>query len=325
MNLLRRALLQLAAGTLAVPLAARTARAQGYPARPVRIIVGLPAGTPPDIMARLVAQLLTERLGQPFVVENRAGAGGNIATEAVAKAPADGHTLLQITVAHAWNPALFDRLPYDFARDIAPVAAIYRQTGVLDVTPGFPARTLPELIVYAKANPGRINMASSGNANATHIYGELFKMLTGVDMVHVPYRGQPFALTALLAGEAHVFFDSLSTSLEHIRAGRLRALGVTTAVRAEVLPDVPAIGELVPGYEASGFLGIGAPRETPAEIVATLNREINAALADPKIRARLTDLGATVLTLSPDGFGRMIAAETEKWTKVIRATRIKPE
>jgi tripartite-type tricarboxylate transporter receptor subunit TctC len=324
MKLPRRRLLHLAAGAVALPAVSHIAQAQSYPSRPVRIIVGLPAGTPPDIMARLFAQWLSERLGQAFIVENRPGAGGNIATEAVVKAPPDGYTLLQVNSSHAWNAALFDKLNFKFARDIAPVASIYRQTGVMEVHPSFPAKTGPEFIAYAKANPGKINMASAGNAAATHIYGELFKMMAGVDMVHVPYRGQPFALTALLAGEAHVFFDSLSTSIEHIRAGRLRALGVTLATRVEALPDVPSVGEFVPGYEASGFLGFGAPSSTPAEIVARLNREINTALADPAIRNRLTGLGATVLALSPEDFGKLIAAETEKWSKVIKFAGIKP-
>jgi tripartite-type tricarboxylate transporter receptor subunit TctC len=324
MTLPRREILRLAAGAVALP-ASRRAMAQGYPSRPVRIIVGLPAGTPPDIMARLIGQWLSERLGQPFVVENRPGGGGNIATDAVVKASPDGHTLLQVTSGHAWNAALFDRLSFNFIRDIAPVASIYRQTGVMEVHPSFPAKTVAEFIAYAKANPNKVNMASTGNASATHIYGELFKMMTGVDMVHVPYRGQPFALAALLAGEAHVFFDSLSTSIEHIRAGRLRALGVTVASRVEALPDVPTVGDFVPGYEASGFLGFGAPKSTPIAIIDTLNREINACLADPKTRDRLTGLGATLLQLSPDGFGKLIADETEKWGNVIRAANIKAE
>jgi tripartite-type tricarboxylate transporter receptor subunit TctC len=325
MKLPRRRFLHLAAGAAALPAVARIAWAQAYPTRPVRIIVGLPAGTPPDIMARLLGQWLSERLGQAFVVENRPGAGGNIATDAVVKAPPDGYTLLQVNSSHAWNAALYDRLNFNFIRDIAPIASIYRQTGVMEVHPSFPAKTVPEFIAYAKANPGKLNMASTGNASATHIYGELFKMTTGVEMVHVPYRGQPFALTALLAGEAHVFFDSLSTSIEHIRAGKFRALGVTVATRVEVLPDVPAVGDFVPGYEASGFLGFGAPKSTPVEVVDKLNREINAGLADPKIRDRRTGLGASVLRLSPNDFGKLIAAETEKWVKVVKFAGLKPE
>jgi tripartite-type tricarboxylate transporter receptor subunit TctC len=317
--------LRLAAGAVALPAVAQTASAQAYPARPVRIIVGLPPGTPPDIMARLIAQWVSERLGQAFVVENRPGAGGNIATDAVVKAAPDGYTLLQVNSSHAWNGALFDKLSFNFIRDIAPVASIYRQTGVMEVHPSFPAKTVAEFIAYAKANPGKINMASTGNASATHIYGELFRMLTGVDVVHVPYRGQPFALTALFAEEAHVFFDSLSTSLEHIRSGRLRALGVTMTTRVEALPDVPTVADTVSGYEASGFLGFGAPKATPPEIVGKLNREINAALADPAINGRLTGLGATVMRLSPDEFGKLIAAETDKWTKVVKFAGIKPD
>jgi tripartite-type tricarboxylate transporter receptor subunit TctC len=315
----------MAAGAVALPAIGRGARAQAYPSRPVRIIVGLPPGTPPDIMARLIAQWVSERLGQAFVVENRPGAGGNIATDAVVKATPDGYTLLQVNSSHAWNGALFDKLSFNFIRDIAPVASIYRQTGVMEVHPSFPAKTVAEFIAYAKANPGKINMASTGNASATHIYGELFRMLTGVDMVHVPYRGQPFALTALFAEEAHVFFDSLSTSLEHIRAGKLRALGVTMTARVVALPDVPTVADTVPGYEASGFLGFGAPKATPVEIVDKLNREINAALADATINGRLTGLGATVMRLSPDEFGQLIAAETDKWTKVVKFAGIKPD
>jgi len=321
----RRRFLRLAAGAVALPAVAGTASAQAYPSRPVRIIVGLPPGTPPDIMARLIAQWVSERLGQAFVVENRPGAGGNIATDAVVKAAPDGYTLLQVNSSHAWNGALFEKLSFNFIRDIAPVASIYRQTGVMEVHPSFPAKTVAEFIAYAKVNPGKINMASTGNASATHIYGELFRMLTGVDMVHVPYRGQPFALTALFAEEAHVFFDSLSTSLEHIRAGKLRALGVTMTARVVALPDVPTVADTVPSYEASGFLGFGAPKATPAEIVDKLNREINAALADATINGRLTGLGATVLRLSPDEFGKLIAAETDKWTRVVKFAGIKPD
>jgi tripartite-type tricarboxylate transporter receptor subunit TctC len=303
----------------------RLGRAQTYASRPVRIIVGFPPGNPPDIMARLIGQWLSERLGHAFIVENRPGGAGNVATEAVVRAPADGYTLLQVNSGHAWNTTLYENLRFDFIRDIAPVASIYRQSGVMDVNPMFPARTVAEFIACAKSNPGKINMASGGTASATHIYGELFKMLAGIDMVHVPYRGTPAALTSIFAGEAHVFFDSLSTSLEHIRAGKLRALGVTVAQRIEILPDVPSIGEFVPGYEASGFLGFGAPARTPTEIIAKLNGEINAALADPKIKARLTDLGAIVLPLSPAQFGKLIADETEKWAKVIKFAGIKPE
>ena len=325
MEIPRRRFLHLAAGAAIVPAISRLAWAQAYPARPARIIVGFPPGNPPDIMARLFAQWLSERLGQPFIVENRPGGAGNLATELVVRASPDGYTLLQVNSGHAWNTTLYENLSFDFIRDIAPVASIYRQSGVMDVSPTFPARSVGEFIAYAKANPGKINMASGGTASATHIYGELFKMLAGVDMVHVPYRGTPAALTALLSGEAHVFFDSLSTSLEHIRAGTVRGLGVTVAQRLEILPDIPSIGEFVPAYEASGFLGFGAPARTPAEVIGKLNREINASLADPTIKTRLTALGATVLPLSPAEFGKLIAGETEKWAKVIKFAGIKPE
>src|SRR5262252_220198 len=301
-----------------------SATAQSYPMRPVRLIVGFPAGGPPDIVARLTGQLLSERLGQPFIIENRTGMGGNIATEAVVRARADGYTLLQVGLSNAFSTSLYDKLNFNFIRDIAPVASIYRATGVMEVHSSFPATTVPEFIAYAKANPGKLNMASAGNGSATHMYGELFKMMTGVDMVHVPYRGAPFALTALFAGEAHVYLDSLSTSIEHIRAGKLRALAVTAVTRVEALPDVPTLGEFVPGFEASGFLGVGAPTNTPVEVIEKLNKEINAGLADPKIKTQLTNLGGTALVLSPTDFGKLIAAETEKWAKVIKFAGIRP-
>src|SRR5215467_869140 len=302
-----------------------SATAQNYPMRPVRLIVGFPAGGPPDIVARLTGQWLSERLGQPFIIENRAGMGGNIATEAVVRAQADGYTLLQVGLSNAWGGSLYDKLNFNFIRDIAPVASIYRAPGVMEAHPSFAAKTVVEFIDYAKANPGRINMASAGNGSATHIYGELFKMMAGVDMVHVPYRGQAFAYPALFAGEVHVLFDSLSTSIEHIRAGRLRALAVTAATRVEGLPDIPTVSEFVPGYEASGWLGIGAPKNTPVEIVDKLNKEINAGLADPKIKARLANLGGAVFALSPAEFGKFIAAETDKWGKVVKFLGIKAE
>jgi tripartite-type tricarboxylate transporter receptor subunit TctC len=272
----------------------------------------------------MIGQWLSERLGQPFVVENRLGAGTNIATEAVVRAPADGYTLLQVTSSAAWNAALYDKLNFDFIRDIAPVASLYRQTGVMEVNPSFPAKTVAEFIAYAKANPGKLNMATTGNGGATHIYGELFKMMAGIDMVHVPYRGNPLALTALFTGESHVMFDSLSTSIEHIRAGKLRALAVTSAVRAEALPEVPTVGDFLPGYEASAWLGVGAPRSTPVEIIDKLNTEINAGLADPTIRARIAAVGASPFAGSAADFSKHIANETEKWGKVIRAANIKP-
>jgi tripartite-type tricarboxylate transporter receptor subunit TctC len=271
-----------------------------------------------------MGQWLSERLGQPFVVENRPGAGTNIATDTVVRAPADGYTLLQVTSSNAWNASLYDNLNFNFIRDIAPVASIYRSTALMEVNPTFPAKTVPEFIAYAKANPGKVNMASSGTGNLTHVSGELFKMMAGVDIVHVPYRRTPSALTALFAGEVQIMFDLLATSIEHVKIGKLRALAVTTATRSELLPDIPTVGEFVPGYDASGWR-IGAPRNTPTEIVDKLNREINAGLGDPKFRARLANLGGLVLSGSPADFGKLIAEETEKWAKVIRAANIKAE
>jgi len=325
MKLPRRAFLQLAAGTAALPALSRVARAQAYPARPVRIVVGYSAGGTADIFARLMGQWLLQRLGQPFIIENRPGAGGNIGTEAVVRAPADGYTLLQITASNAWNASLYDNLTFNFVGDIAPVASIVRGLGVMEVNPMFPANTVPEFIAYAKANPGKINMASGGIGSPQHLYGELFMMMTGVDMLHIPYRGTPPALTGLFAGQAQVMFDTLPTSIEHIRAGRLRALAVTSAARSDLLPDIPTVGDFVPGYEATGWLGLGAPKSTPPEIVEKLNKEINAALADPGIKARIADLGYTIFAGSPGEFGKLIADETEKWGKVIRAANIKPD
>jgi tripartite-type tricarboxylate transporter receptor subunit TctC len=324
MKLPRRNFLHLAAGAAALPAVSRIAQAQTYPTRPVRIIVGFAAGGPADILARLMGQWLSERLGQPFVIENRPGGGGNIGTEAVVKAPPDGYTLLLAATANAVNATLYDKLNFNFISDIAPVAAISRYTFVMVVHPSMPTKTVPEFIAYAKANPGKINMASGGVA-ALHVFGELFKMMTGVNLVHVPYRGQAPALADLLAGQVHVMFPNIVVSIEHIRAGRLRALAVTAATRSEALPDVPTVDEFVPGYEASGWSGLGAPKATPAGIVEKLNTEINAALADPKIKARLADLGGTPLVGSPADFGKLIAEDTEKWGKVIRAANIKPE
>jgi tripartite-type tricarboxylate transporter receptor subunit TctC len=321
----RRQFLRLAAGAAALPTLSRIAWAQDYPTRPVRIIVGTVAGTSVDISARLMGQWLSERLGQPFVIDNRPGAGTNIGTEAVVRAHPDGYTLLLATSVNAWNVSIFDKLNFNFIRDIAPVASISRATGVMEVHPSFPAKTVPEFIAYAKANPGKLNLASGGNGTPTHVYGELFKLMAGVELVHVPYRGMTFALTGLFAGEVHVIFDTLSTSIEHIRAGRLRALAVTAATRAEVLPDLPTVGDFVPGYEASGWQGIGAPRNTPPAIIDKLNKEINSALADTTIQARLANLGVTVFGGSPADFGKFIAEETEKWGKVIRAANIKAE
>jgi tripartite-type tricarboxylate transporter receptor subunit TctC len=325
MKLPRRQFLHLAAGAAALPAVSRVARAQAYPSRPVRIIVGFPAGSSGDIVARLMGQWLSERLGQPFITENRPGAAANIGTEAVVKAPPDGHTLLQVASANAINATLYDKLNFNFIRDIAPVATIMRGPFVMMVNPSVPARTVPEFIAYAKANPGKINFASVGNGTTPHIGGELFKMMTGVNMVHVPYRGSPPVLTDLIAGQVQMSFVALVGNIEHIRAGKLRALAVTTTTRWDELPDLPTVGEFVPGFEASIWIGIDAPRNTPAEIIHSLNKEINAALADPKMKTRLADLGGTVLAGSPADFAMLIADDTEKWAKVIRAANIKPE
>jgi tripartite-type tricarboxylate transporter receptor subunit TctC len=326
MKLPRRTFLHLAAGAAALPAVARIARAQAYPSRPVRIVIGFPAGGGADIVARLNGQWLSERLGQPFVIENRPGAGSNIAAEAVVRAAPDGYTLLLVTMpANAVNGALYDKLGFDFVRDIAPVASLTRDPNVMEVNLALPVKTVPEFIAYAKAHPGKINMASSGIGAAQHVAGELFKAKTGVQMNHVPYRGAAPALTDLISGQVQVFFDVLTSSIEHIKAGRVRALAVTTATRSPALPDLPTVGEFVPGYEASNIRGVGAPRNTPAEIIDKLNKEINAALADPKIKARLADLGATVLVGSPADFGKLIVDETEKWAKVVTDRGIKPE
>jgi tripartite-type tricarboxylate transporter receptor subunit TctC len=318
MKLPRRNFLHLAAAAAVLPAVSRIARAQAYPSRPVRLIVGFPAGGVLDLFARLIGQWLSERLGQPFIVENRAGAGGNLAAEAVVKAPPDGYTLLQIGAHNAWNVTLYDNLSFNFIRDIAPVASIYRGPAVLVVHPSFPPKSVPELIAHAKSNPGKINMASGGVGSAQHVYGELFKMMTGVEMLHVPYRGGGPALTDLLAGQVPVMFDTLATSIEHIRAGKLRALAVTSATRSEVLPDIPTVSDFVPGYEGTGWQGIGAPRNTPAAIIDKLNKEINAGLTDPRMKARIADFGYTVFATSPSDFGTFIAAYTEKWAKVIK-------
>ena len=321
----RRQFLHLAAGAAALPAVSRIARAQNYPTRPVRIIVGFSAGGTTDIGARLIAQWLSERLGQPFVIENRPGVGTHIATEAVVRAPADGYTLLMVTGANAINTTLYDKLNYNFVRDIAPIASVIRSPFVLEVYPAVPVKTVPELITYAKANPGKINMASFGTGSASHLSGEMFKTITGIEMVHVPYRGSAPMLIDLLSGQVQLAFDNLPASIEQIRAGKLRPLAVTTATRSEALPDVPTLGEILPGYEASAWIGVGAPKNTPAEIIDKLNKEINAALADPKIKARFTDLSGSVLSGSTADFATLIAAETEKWGKVIRAANIKPE
>jgi len=325
MKLPRRKFLHLAAGAAALSAVPRLAWAQTYPARPVRMIVATgPAGAP-DILARLVGQWLSERLGQQFVTENRPGGGNNVGTEAVVRAPPDGYTLLLVDPSASINATLYEKLNYNFIRDIATVAGIVRMPLVMVVHPSVPATTVPELIAYAKANPGKINMASPGIGTPGHVAGELFKMMTGTEMIHVPYRGGGPALTDLIGGQVQVFFPSTSLSIEQIRAGRLRALAVTTAARWDGLPDIQTVGEFVPGYEASIALGVGAPKRTPVEIIDKLNREINAALADPKIESRLADLGGTPLAGSPADFARLIADETEKWGKVIKFAGIKPE
>jgi tripartite-type tricarboxylate transporter receptor subunit TctC len=320
----RRRFLHLAAGAVALPAMQRFAWAQVYPWRPVRIVVGLTAGSASDIVARLVGQWLSERLGQQFVVENRPGAGTNIAAEAVVRSAPDGYTLLLAASPNAINASLYDKLSFNFIRDIAPVAAISREPNVVLVNPSVPTRTVPELIAYAKANPGRLNMASAGNGTTSHLAGELFKMMTGVNMVHVPYRGAT-ALTDLLAGQVQVFFPPMVVPIAQVKAGKLRALAVTTATRSEALPDIPTVGEFVPGYEASVWWGLGAPNGTPTEIIDKLNQETNAALADPKIKARIAESGGNALAGSPADFGKLIADETEKWGKVIRAGNIKPD
>jgi len=325
MKLPRRNFLRLVAGAVALPTVSRFARAQAYPTRPVRIIVGFPAGSGSDIVARLLGQWLSERLSQPFVVENRLGASGNIAVEAVVRSPPDGHTLLQVVSASTIHATFYDKLSFNFIRDIAPVAGIFRVPNVMEVNPSVPARTVPEFIAYARANPGKMSMASAGNGTTSHVAGELFMMMAGVNMVHVPYRGSPPALTDLISGQVHVMFDVMPSSIEHIRAGKVRALAVTTTTPADALPRLPALNEFLPGYEASAWGGIGAPKQTHIEIVDKLNREINAALADPTIKARLADLGATALPGLPADFAKLIADDTEKWGKVIRAANIKPE
>ena len=325
MKLPRRNFLRLAAGAAALPTVPRVARAQAYPVRPVRIIVPYaPAGVA-DILARLMGQWLSERLGQQFIIENRPGANGNIGTEAVVRAPADGYTLLMVGSWNAINATLYDNLNFNFIRDIAPVASISRGPNVMVIHPSLPAKTVPEFIAYAKANPGRVSMASVGNGSPPHICGELFKMMAGVDMVHVPYRGGGPALTDLLGGQVQVYFATTASSVEYIKAGKLRALAVTTATRSEMLPDVPTVDEFVPGYEASTWSGVGAPKATAAEIVEKLNNAINAALADHEMKARLADLGSTPLVGSPTDFGKLIADETEKWGNVIRTLNIKAE
>ncbi len=321
----RRRFLHLAAGAAALPALSRMARAQAYPTRPVRLLVGYVPGGATDITARLMGQWLSERLGQPVIVENRAGAANNIATEAVANAPPDGYTLLLLNPANAINATLYDKLSFNFLRDIAAVALIMRVPNVMEVNPAVPASTVPEFVAYAKANPDKINMGSGGSGTSVHVSGELFKMMTGVRMMHVPYRGAAAAVADLIGGQVQVVFDNLPGSIQYIRAGRLRALAVTTTMRSPALPDVPTIAEFVPGYEASAWFGIGAPSGTPVEIIDRLNREINAGLADPKLRSRLVDLGGTVAAATPAEFGQFMADETAKWAKVVKFSGAKPD
>jgi tripartite-type tricarboxylate transporter receptor subunit TctC len=321
----RRRFLHLAAGAAALPAVSRVAPAQAYPTRPVRIIVGFPPGQAADISARLLAGWLSDRLGQSFVVDNRPGAASTIATELVVHAPPDGHTLLWIVASNYINATLKANLPYNFIRDIEPVASSTRTTLVVEVNPSVPVTNIPELIAYAKADPGRLNMASGGIGNSTHLAGELFKMMTGTDMFHVPYRGSAPALTDLISGQVQVMFDLSASSIGYIRAGQLRALAVTTAKRSEALPELPTVGDFVPGYEASAVGGIGAPKGTPAEIIDKLNAEINAALADPDLRSRYAALGSVPHPSSPADFGKLIAAETEKWAKVIKFAGLAPQ
>jgi tripartite-type tricarboxylate transporter receptor subunit TctC len=325
MKLSRRTFLHMAAGAAALPTLSCAARAQAYPSRPVRLVVAFPAGGATDIFARVIGQWLSERLGQQFIIENRPGAGANIGTEAVVNAAPDGYTLLMASSANAITATLYEKLNFNFIRDIAPVAGTNRNPLVMTVNLSFPAKTVPEVIAYAKANPGKITMASAGNGTVQHVGGELFKMMAGVDMLHVPYRGEAPALTDLLGGQVQVIFATLPGSIEHIRSNKLRALAVTGPSRWETLPDVPTVGDFVPGYEASGWNGIGVPKNTSPEIVERLNREINAGLADPKIKERFAELGGTTLPGSPADFGKFIATETEKWGKVIRAANIKPD
>jgi tripartite-type tricarboxylate transporter receptor subunit TctC len=325
MKLVRRHFLRLAGAAVAAPAFSRIAVAQSYPARPVRLLVGNAAGGGPDIVARLLGQWLSERLGQPVVVENRPGAGGNIATEAVVNAPADGYTLLVVTLANAVNAALYTKLNYDFIRDIAPVASISRDPLLMLVQPAFPAKTLPEFIAYAKANPSKLNMASPGNGTAPHVAGELLKMMSQFDMAHVPYRSGAAALTDLISGQVQVYFGALPVSIEHIKAGKLRALATAGATRLAAMPDTPAIGEFVRGYEASTWFGVGAPKNTPIDILDRLNREINAGLTDPKLRVRFAELGAAAFVSSTAEFRKFIADETDKWSRVVKHSGLKAE
>jgi len=321
----RRQFLHLAAGAAALPAVSRIANAQTYPTRPAHVVIGWPAGGPTDIAARLIGQWLTEKMSQPFVIENRPGASSNIAVEAVVRAPADGYTLLFVNAANAINATLYERLNFNFIRDIAPVASIARFPLVMEVSPSVPAQTVPEFIAYAKANPGKINMASAGSGSPQHVAGELFMMMTGVNMFHVPYRGAAPALADLIGGQVQVIFDPVASSIEYIKAGRLRALAVATTARVEALPDLPTVADFIPGYEASSWYGLAAPKNTPVEITDRLNKEVNAALADAKMKARLADLGGTALPGSPAEFRKLIAEDTEKWARVIKFSGAKAD
>jgi tripartite-type tricarboxylate transporter receptor subunit TctC len=325
MNFPRRRFLYSAAAVATLPVMPRFAWAQAYPTRPVRIIVGFTPGGTTDIAARLIGQWLSERLGQQFVIENRPGAGSNLAAEAVVNAPPDGYTILLVGAPNAINATLYEKLNFNFIRDVAPVAGIIRTALVMQVNPSVPAKTVPEFIAYAKGNPGKINMSSAGNGSAPHVAGELFKMMAGVNMVHVPYRGAAPSLSDLIGGQVQVTFESMPSSIGYIRAGTLRALAVTTAERSEALPAIPTVGEFVAGYEASIWYGVGVPKNTPFTIIDKLNNEINAGLVDAKLRARIAELGGTPLQGSPAAFGTLIAEETEKWGKVIKSSGIKPE
>jgi tripartite-type tricarboxylate transporter receptor subunit TctC len=323
MNLLRRQFLHLAAGAAALPALPHIAWAQAHPTRPVRIIVPFPAGQASDTIARLMGQSLSERLGQPFVIENRTGAGGNIGTESVVRATPDGYTLLLVGVSNAMNATLYKKLNFNFIREIAPVASIGGTSYVMVINPSVPAKTVPEFIAYAKANPGKINMGSSGSGSVSHVFGERFKIMTGINLVHIPYRGG--YVPDLLSGQVQVVFGTIASSIQYIRGGMLRALAVTTATRSDVLPDIPTLAEFVPGYEASQWYGVGAPKDTPAEVIDKLNNEINAVAADPLIKARLAGLGVDPMSMTSAAFGKFIADETEKWGNVIRALNIKAE
>ncbi len=325
MHVPRRRFLHLAAGAAVLPFMSRVVRAQTYPSRPVRLIVGFPAGGVGDVLARLIGQSLSERLGQPFVIENRAGAATNLATEAVVRSAPDGHTLLWVTAANAINASLYDKLSFNFIRDIVPVASIVRGPGVMEVNPAVPAKSIPEFIAYAKANPGKINLASSGIGTVSHVAGELFKIMAGIDMVHVPYRGAAPALTDLISGQVQAMILPIISSIEHIKAGRLRALGVTTTTRLDVMPDIPTVSEFLPGYDVSDWTGLGVPRNTPAEIVDRLAAETSAVLNDPRVKARLAELGSLLMPMSRSDFGKLIAEETDKWAKVVKTAGIKPE